>query len=67
MNENQTCQEHKIGFQTQTANAFQIMVPLCVKIERAKEAFEYAERSKSRAFLDLLASTEIKPTIIVGA
>ncbi len=60
-------EEHKIGFQAQTSNAFQVMVPLCLKLGREKEAFEYCERSKSRAFLDLLASTEIKPTINLTA
>ena len=31
--------------------------------EKECEAFEYAERSKSRAFLDLIANTEIKPSV----
>ncbi len=56
-------EKHKIGFQAQKSNAFQLMIPLCIKLKKEKEAFEYCERSKSRAFLDLLASTEIKPTI----
>lgn len=39
------------------------MVPLCLKLEKQRKAFEYAERSKSRAFLDLMAATPIKPTV----
>ena len=56
-------EKHKIGFQAQTSGAFQLMVPLCLKLDKEKEAFEYVERGKSRAFLDLLSSTEIKPTV----
>lgn len=34
-----------------------------MKLEKKKEAFEYAEKGKSRTLLDLLASTEIRPTV----
>lgn len=54
-------EEHKIGFYALASDAYQYMVPLCLKLGKLKEAFEYVERSKSRAFLDLLATTEIKP------
>ena len=54
-------EEHKIGFYAHVSDAYQCMVPLCMKLEKKKEAFEYIERSKSRAFLDVLAATEIKP------
>ena len=56
-------EEHKIWFYARVSDAYQHMIPLCLKLKKAKEAFEYTERSKSRAFLDLLAATEIKPTI----
>ena len=54
-------EEHKIGFYALASDAYQYMIPLCLKLGKRKEAFEYVERSKSRAFLDLLATTEIKP------
>jgi len=54
-------EEHKIGFYALASDAYQYIIPLCLKLGKRKEAFEYVERSKSRAFLDLLATTEIKP------
>ena len=57
-------EEHKIGFYARASKAYQGMIPLCFKLDSKEgEAFEYAERSKSRAFLDLIANTEIKPSV----
>ena len=56
-------EKHKISFHAHTSNAYQAMVPLCLKLGKEKTAFEYVERSKSRALLDLLAATKIKPTV----
>jgi CHAT domain-containing protein len=56
-------EEHKIGFYARASEAYQGIVPLCLKLEKENEAFEYVERSKSRAFLDLLAVTRIRPAI----
>ena len=33
-----------------------------MKLEKGNEAFEYTERSKSKTFLDMIATTEIKPS-----
>jgi len=55
-------EQHKIGFSAQASDAYQYMVPLCLTLQKEKKAFDYTERGKSRAFLDLLAATEIKPT-----
>ena len=41
------------------------MVPVCLRLDKDKEAFEYAERSKSKVFLYLLAASNIRPTIPV--
>ncbi|GAG68707.1 unnamed protein product [marine sediment metagenome] len=41
------------------------MVPLCLKLDKETEAFEFLEQGKSRAFLDLLAATEIRPSVKV--
>ena len=57
-------EEHKIGFYARASEAYQGMIPLCLKLDsKEAEAFEYAERSKSRAFLDLIANTEIKHSV----
>ena len=57
-------EEHKIGFYARASEAYQGMIPLCLKLDSKEgEAFEYTERSKSRAFLDLIANTEIKPSV----
>jgi CHAT domain-containing protein/Tfp pilus assembly protein PilF len=56
---------HKIGFFGRIEDAYYRMVPLCYKLKKEKEAYEYTERAKSRAFLDLLATTEIKPKVVL--
>jgi len=56
-------EEHKIGFHTRVFDAYRYIVPICLDIKREKEAFEYTEKGKSRAFLDLLAATHIKPFV----
>jgi len=56
-------EEHKTSFQATVSDAYEYMVPLCLKLGKEEEAFGYVEHSKSRAFLDLLAATEIKPTV----
>lgn len=54
---------NKISFYISTSKIFHDIIPLCLKLKKDSEAFEYTERSKSRAFLDLLATTEIRPTV----
>jgi CHAT domain-containing protein len=56
-------EEHKIGFQARTSDAYRYMIPLCKKLGKEEEAFEYVERSKSRAFLEMLAATDFRPII----
>jgi tetratricopeptide (TPR) repeat protein len=56
-------ESHKIGFFSRIEDAYYRMVTLCHKLNKEKQAYEYTERAKSRAFLDLLATTEIKPSI----
>lgn len=58
-------EQHKIGFAARTYNAYQWVIPLCLTLKKEKEVFEYTERGKSRAFLDVLAATEIRPTVEV--
>jgi CHAT domain-containing protein/Flp pilus assembly protein TadD len=49
-------------FQEQASTAYQFIVPLCLKLGKEDEAFEYVEGSKSRAIIELLAATKIRPT-----
>lgn len=56
-------EEHRIGAYAQASNAYKNIVPICLELGKQKEAFEYVGRSKSRAFLDLLAAVDLRPTI----
>jgi len=55
-------EEYKIKFTSRISDPYQYIVPLCIELKRKNEAFGFVERGKSRAFLDLLAATEIKPS-----
>ncbi len=54
-------EQHKIRFSARASDSYHLMIPLCIELKKEKEAFEYTERCKSRAFLNVLAATEIKP------
>jgi CHAT domain-containing protein/tetratricopeptide (TPR) repeat protein len=56
-------EQHKMTFRAEGYDAHRLMVDLCLTLGREIEAYEYLERGKSRVFLDLLATTEIKPSI----
>ena len=49
-------EEIKIGLLGTTQQVYEAMVRLCVEHGREREAFEYAERARSRAFLDTLVA-----------
>jgi CHAT domain-containing protein len=51
-----TTEQHKIDFIGDKQSVYRDLVAALVKLERHAEAFEYAERAKSRALVDLLAS-----------
>lgn len=54
--ENLGLEDFKLSFAGTQAEVYQQMVALCMRMDRTTEAFEYIERSKSRAFVDMLAS-----------
>jgi CHAT domain-containing protein/Tfp pilus assembly protein PilF len=62
-------QEHKMALHSRVSDDYELMVLTCLQMSNEKkayeyEAYEYAERSKSRAFLELMATADrIKPTI----
>lgn len=60
-------EEFKIGYITRSIDAYQCLIPLCLKLNKVQEAYEYIERNKSRVLFDLLATTRIKPSVQVTA
>ena len=52
-----------IEFYGYISDAYQYMIPLCIKLGKSEEAFEYTERSKSRSLLELLSFTDIRPSV----
>jgi len=53
-------ESNKISFIADKATVYAKLILLCLKQEKFEQAFEYVQKTKSRAFLDLLASREIK-------
>lgn len=56
-------EQQKIGFYAELSDTYQAIISISVKLGRIHEAFSYVEMSKSRALIDLLAATKIKPRI----
>ena len=54
-------EDYKIGFQAQYASAQNTIIPVCYKLDKKEEMFGYLERSKSKALLEILSTTDIKP------
>jgi CHAT domain-containing protein len=48
----------KINFMTDKQEPYSRMVNCLIQLNRAAEAFDYAEKAKARAFLDLIAETD---------
>ena len=57
MRENLMLDDFKVSFASNQATLYQQMVSLCVRMGKTEKVFEYVERSKSRAFVDMIAST----------
>jgi CHAT domain-containing protein/Tfp pilus assembly protein PilF len=57
MRENLLLDDFKISFAVNHFVFYQQMVSLCIRMGKTGEAFEYVERAKSRAFVDMLSST----------
>jgi CHAT domain-containing protein len=51
-------EEIKIGLLGTAQQVYESMVLLCLTLERPAEAFQFVERARSRAFLDLLAKKQ---------
>jgi CHAT domain-containing protein/tetratricopeptide (TPR) repeat protein len=53
--------EEKAGFLEERLTVYEDLIQLLTHMGRHSEAFQYAERSKARAFLDLLTEAKIYP------
>ena len=60
-------EEHKMRFYADASrvNAYQRIVPICLRLKNDKKAFEYVERSKSKTFLYLLAASNIRSPVAI--
>ena len=54
-------EEHKTSFLSASIDVYYLIVILCLRMQRFKEAFEYVERGKSRALLDILGNVHVNP------
>lgn len=51
--------EHKSGYFSQRIEAYEGLVSVLFKLNRHEAAFDYAERARARAFLDMLAESKV--------
>jgi tetratricopeptide (TPR) repeat protein len=55
---------YKVLLHDKYFDAYELIIPLCIRAKRHKKAFEYIERGKSRILTEIIGSrTVIKPTI----
>ncbi|NQE36930.1 CHAT domain-containing protein [Microcoleus asticus] len=57
----QSADESKQKLAEEWNELYLVMVEVCIKLQRYTEAVEYAERSKARNLVELLANRDIKP------
>ncbi|MGI8718963.1 MAG: CHAT domain-containing protein [Nitrososphaeraceae archaeon] len=53
-------EDSHMSFYDKSTDGYKMIVPLCVELDKKKEAFEYAEKSKSRTLLKLLSTTKLR-------
>jgi tetratricopeptide (TPR) repeat protein len=54
-------EQYKISFLEERIDIYELAVDICLALEKTDEALEYVEKSKSRALMDLVATTTIVP------
>ena len=54
-------EEYKITFLGERVDVYSKMILLCIAMGKKKQAFEYAERARSRALVDLIGNRRIDP------
>lgn len=58
-----TPEKHKLDYFSKSSPAYKVIIPLCIELGKTKEVFNFLERSKSKTFLEMLAGSEIQPTV----
>jgi tetratricopeptide (TPR) repeat protein len=56
-------EEHKIGYYGSKSDSYSLIVPLCLDLKIKEEAYNYVQRGKSKAFIDLLSTSNAEPTV----
>lgn len=59
--------KHKAAFMARSANIYELAIRLSLVAGRTNDAWEWAQRGKARAFLDLLSFDETVPNPFLGA
>ena len=54
-------EQHEFCFISTIRNPYLLMISICIDMDMRREALEYVERSKSKAFLKLIALSDVKP------
>ena len=57
-------EEHKIGYYGSKSKVYSVIVPLCLYLKSKKEAYNYVQRAKSKAFIHLLSTSHAEPTVL---
>ncbi len=50
--------EYKAGYYTQSINIYEPFIFICLYLRKNEEAFEFLEKSKSKAFIDLMSTSK---------
>jgi CHAT domain-containing protein/Tfp pilus assembly protein PilF len=58
-------EKNKIGYYGISSNAYEYIIGLCLQTNRYSDALDYAERSRSKALLDVLKKTDIASSILI--
>ncbi len=54
-------EEFKSFFSIKSVEIYSYMILICLKLDKNIEAYEYLEKCKSRAFLEIMANSDISP------
>jgi CHAT domain-containing protein/Tfp pilus assembly protein PilF len=58
-------EKNKIGYYGISSSSYEYIVGLCLETNRYSDALEYAERSRSKAILDVLKKTDLATSISI--
>jgi len=55
--------EHKIGYYGLSANKYETIILVCIELGKEKEAFDFVQRAKSKATIDLMSTSRVLSNI----